>query len=255
MNSEQALRILGQHVETERLFGVDAVPVGPLRPWPWGAREPAPGGKTVAPLEAEPEDAAAKARRLQVIDTEEVRGCTRCGLHRGRMNTVFGEGDPDAELMFVGEGPGSTEDEQGRPFVGPAGELLDRMIAAMGLTREAVYIANVVKCRPPNNRIPSASEVSACRDYLRRQVAIVRPRVIVSLGGPAAKELAGTGEGITRLRGKWQRYRGLEPEGPAIPLMPTFHPAYLLRAYTRENRARVWSDLQAALEKMREGEG
>jgi DNA polymerase len=157
---------------------------------------------------------------------------------------VFGEGDPQARLMFIGEGPGQTEDQTGRPFVGRAGELLDRQIQAMGLTRERVYIANVVKCRPPNNRTPTPAEVATCGPYLVRQVRIVRPEVIVTLGGPASKLVLGTPEGITRLRGRWGVFNATDPP---VPVMPTFHPAFLLRAYTKDNRMKVWSDLQAVM--------
>lgn len=190
---------------------------------------------------------AEKQRTLALMAAEEVRDCTRCELSRARTQTVFGEGDPDARIMFIGEGPGQTEDRMGRPFVGPAGELLDKQIAAMGLQRASVYIANVVKCRPPGNRTPLPQEVHACSGYLQRQIEVVRPAVIVTLGGPAAKMVLGVEEGITRLRGRWGWYRGIDP---AIPVMPTFHPAYLLRAYTVENRKKVWSDLQAAMARL-----
>jgi len=149
--------------------------------------------------------------------------------------------------MFVGEGPGQKEDEQGRPFVGRAGELLNKQIAAMGFEREQVFIANIVKCRPPNNRTPTPDEVRACSGYLQRQIMVIRPKVIVSLGGPAAKFLLDTRQGITSLRGQWHQYDGLLPQGPEIPVMPTFHPAFLLRQYTTENRKKVWSDLQEAM--------
>ena len=211
----------------------------------------------MAQRDAQPSDAAAaeegpqpqsldeKRAALQAMDADEVSGCTKCGLCQGRTQTVFGEGSPDAEIMFIGEGPGQSEDEQGRPFVGRAGDLLTKMINAMGFNRDDVYIANIVKCRPPQNRTPAPEEVAACWPYLRRQVQIIRPRAIVTLGGPASKTLLQTKEGITRLRGKWQQYSEIQP---AIPVMPTFHPAYLLRNYTRETRGQVWSDLQAVLE-------
>ncbi len=185
---------------------------------------------------------------LRAIDQDEVVNCTRCDLCQSRTQTVFGEGDPQAAVMFIGEGPGQTEDELGRPFVGRAGELLDKMIVAMGLHREAVYITNVVKCRPPNNRTPTPAEMQTCWDYLRRQIEIVRPRVIVAVGGPASKMLLQTDVGITRLRGTWHTYDAITP---TIPVMPTFHPAYLLRSYTRENRLKVWSDLQQVMERVR----
>ncbi len=200
---------------------------------------PADAGPPEAPL-----DTKEKLAVLQAMDENEVRGCTKCELCHSRTQTVFGEGDPDADIMFIGEGPGQNEDEQGRPFVGRAGELLTKMIEAMGLQREDVFIANIVKCRPPNNRTPSPDEVAACWDYLRRQMQTIRPKAIVTLGGPATKTLLDTKEGITRLRGTWHEYAGVQP---AIPLMPTFHPAYLLRNYTRDTRGKVWSDLQAVL--------
>lgn len=180
-------------------------------------------------------------RRPGALDLvrEELGECTRCKLHEGRDKIVFGVGNPDADLMFVGEGPGAEEDRRGEPFVGRAGKKLDEMIAAIGLSREEVYIANIVKCRPPKNRDPERDEIAACTPFLRKQIQAIAPRVIVTLGGPATKTLLETKTGITRLRGQWAEFAG-------IPVMPTFHPAYLLRVYTRENRERVWSDLKAA---------
>jgi len=182
------------------------------------------------------------------MDEQEVRGCVKCELCRSRTQTVFGEGDPEAPVMFIGEGPGQHEDETGRPFVGRAGELLTNMINAMGYRREQVYIANLVKCRPLNNRTPTPVEAQACWDYLRRQIELIRPKVIVTLGGPATKMLLQTDTGITRLRGTWHAYEGIDPP---IPLMPTFHPAYLLRSYTTDNRRKVWSDLQQVMQRIR----
>jgi DNA polymerase len=172
--------------------------------------------------------------------------CTRCRLSQGRTQIVFGDGNPDAELMFIGEGPGVEEDRRGLPFVGRAGELLTSMIEkGLGISRGEVYICNIVKCRPPENRTPLADEASACRPFLDGQIAAVRPRVIVALGKPAASQLLGRDVSITRIRGIWHEYRG-------IPLMPTFHPAFVLRQYTPENRRAVWSDLKAALERARQ---
>jgi DNA polymerase len=181
-----------------------------------------------------------KARRLIALDNNEVRGCTRCRLHEQRTNTVFGEGSPDAKVVFVGEGPGENEDLQGRPFVGRAGEMLTKWIAGMGLRREVVYIANIVKCRPPGNREPAPDEVATCTPYLERQLEIIRPSVIVTLGRPALQFMLQQKVSITKMRGVWQAWRG-------IRLMPTFHPAYILRNYTPETRAAVWSDLKAVL--------
>lgn len=195
----------------------------------------------------EPADREAKLKLLTAMDENEVRGCTKCVLCESRTQTVFGEGDVNAPIMFIGEGPGQNEDETGRPFVGRAGQLLDKMIVAMGFSRESVYIANVVKCRPPGNRTPQIEEVSACRSYLLRQVAWIRPQAIVTLGGPATKLILDTKEGITRIRGQWSEFREVDPP---IPVMPTFHPAYLLRNYTKETRGKVWSDLLAVLERL-----
>jgi DNA polymerase len=180
---------------------------------------------------------------------EEVRAqlgeCTRCPLHQGRNKIVFGDGNPGAELMFVGEGPGEQEDLSGLPFVGRAGELLTQMIErGLQIPRASVYIANAVKCRPPNNRTPLPAEVAACREFLDGQIDAIRPKVIVALGKPATSLLLGRDVAITRVRGSWHDYRG-------FPVMPTFHPAYLLRSYTPENRRLVWEDLKAALERAR----
>jgi len=171
--------------------------------------------------------------------------CTRCDLCRGRQSIVFGDGNPDADLMFIGEGPGEQEDLRGLPFVGRAGELLTQMIEkGIGIPRSEVYICNIVKCRPPRNRNPLPPEVSACRPFLDGQIRAVAPKVIVTLGKPAASLLLDREVAITRLRGTWQEYQG-------IPLMPTLHPAYVLRQYTQENRRAVWQDLQAAIERTR----
>jgi DNA polymerase len=172
-----------------------------------------------------------------------IQGCLACPLGPGRMKLVFGEGYPGARLMFVGEGPGRDEDLQGRPFVGKAGELLDKMIGALGLQREETYIANVVKCRPPDNRTPTPAEARACLGYLHRQIELIRPAVIVTLGATPLRELVGVSEGITRVRGQWKRVRVGDRD---IPVMPTFHPAYVLRQYTQDVRRAVWEDLRAA---------
>jgi uracil-DNA glycosylase family 4 len=185
-------------------------------------------------------DVEEKRARLQQLDKNEVSGCTRCRLCQTRTHTVFGEGDPDAKILFIGEGPGENEDLSGRPFVGKAGQLLDKMINAMGLKREQVFIANIVKCRPPNNREPAPDEVATCTPYLERQLEIIRPRVLVTLGRPAVQHMLQTKVAMGKIRGQWQQWRG-------IKLMPTFHPAYVLRQYTDETRAAVWSDLKQVL--------
>ncbi|QOV90084.1 uracil-DNA glycosylase [Humisphaera borealis] len=185
-----------------------------------------------------------KASALALLNEKYVIGCQKCPLAGTRRNTVFGEGDPNARLMFVGEGPGFTEDQTGRPFVGRAGQKLDEMIRAMGYARELVYICNVVKCRAfivagGKDRPPSPDEVSACMPYLERQIEIVRPRVMVTLGLSASLNLLGVKESMSRLRGNWRMWRG-------IPVMPTFHPSYILRNYTTETRRAVWDDLKQA---------
>jgi DNA polymerase len=190
----------------------------------------------ISPARNRPE--ADPAQRLSEI-RDDLGECTRCRLHAGRTNIVFGAGNPAAGLMFIGEGPGRDEDEQGEPFVGRAGQKLNEMIRAIGLTREEVYIANVVKCRPPENREPKPDEIATCSPFLFEQIEAIRPKVIVTLGSPATRTLLGIRSGITGIRGTWQSYRG-------IPVMPTYHPAYLLRSYTEENRRRVWDDLKAA---------
>ena len=177
---------------------------------------------------------------------EALGDCRRCRLADGRTQIVFGDGNPDADLLFIGEGPGEQEDLQGIPFVGRAGELLTTMIErGLGIARRSVYICNIVKCRPPQNRTPLADEVHACRGFLDGQIDAVRPKVIVALGKPATSLLLGRDVSITRVRGVWQEYRG-------IAVMPTFHPAFVLRQYTAENRRLVWEDLKSALGRARE---
>ena len=169
---------------------------------------------------------------------ENLGDCQRCKLAGGRTQIVFGVGNPAADLVFVGEGPGAEEDRQGEPFVGAAGQLLTRMIAAMGFDRNDVYICNVVKCRPPENRAPEPDEVAACEPFLRRQLATVRPRMIVALGKSAAAALLKTKASISSYRGRFHSYEG-------IPLMPTYHPAYLLRQPSAKRE--VWEDLQKVM--------
>ncbi|HTN52749.1 MAG TPA: uracil-DNA glycosylase [Anaeromyxobacter sp.] len=171
----------------------------------------------------------------------ELGECTRCKLGAGRTRLVFGVGNPAADLVFVGEGPGEDEDRQGEPFVGRAGQLLTKMIEAMGRRREDVYIANVVKCRPPGNRNPEADEIQACEPFLRAQLAAIQPRVIVALGKFAAQTLLRDTTPISRLRGRWSEYEG-------IRLMPTFHPAYLLRSPDEKKKA--WEDLKLVMKEL-----
>jgi DNA polymerase len=172
---------------------------------------------------------------------EELGECARCKLGGGRTHLVFGVGNPGAELAFVGEGPGEDEDLQGEPFVGRAGQLLTKMIEAMGYRREEVYIANVVKCRPPGNRNPEPDEIEACEPFLRAQLAAIRPKVVVALGKFAAQTLLRDTSPISRLRGRWFEYEG-------VRLMPTFHPAYLLRS--PNEKAKAWEDLQLVMREL-----
>lgn len=194
-----------------------------------------------APPLVEPIEPAERDRRLALLKGE-VAGCTACRLHATRTQTVFSRGTGSSGIAFVGEGPGADEDAQGDPFVGKAGQLLDRMIEAMGFDRDQVYVANIVKCRPPDNRKPTPDEMAACMPFLEQQLDLVQPQVIVALGATAVQGLLGTSEGITRLRGRWKLYRG------RIAVMPTFHPAYLLR--TPSAKREVWNDLQAVLRQM-----
>lgn len=183
---------------------------------------------------------ADRARQLVVV-AEQAARCTACRLAGGRHSVVFGSGDPNADLMFVGEGPGAEEDRQGLPFVGRAGELLTRIIQAIERTREQVYIANIVKCRPPGNRDPEADEVAACRGFLEQQIRLVEPRVIVALGRVAAQALLGTDTPISKLRGQWYAVDG-------IPTMVTFHPAALLRNPALKRP--TWEDMQKVRDRL-----
>jgi uracil-DNA glycosylase family 4 len=228
--------------------GIETYEVGDGRDAPAASARPEPEPSPAPPRQAE---LLGAVRALGPdITLGEVRAamgeCTRCRLHEGRTQIVFGDGNPQADLLFVGEGPGEQEDRQGIPFVGRAGELLTQMIErGLGIERAAVYICNIVKCRPPNNRTPLADEAAACRPFLDGQIDAIHPKVIVALGKPAASLLLGRDIAITRVRGTWQEYRG-------IPLMPTFHPAFVLRQYTPQNRRLVWEDLKNALSRARE---
>jgi len=185
---------------------------------------------------------------METLDTvrTDLGDCQRCKLAGERTNLVFGVGNPNADLMFVGEAPGRDEDRQGEPFVGRAGQLLTKIIEAIGLKREDVYIANILKCRPPNNRDPQPDEVTACSPFLHRQIEAIRPTVIVALGAYAAKNLLETERAISKLRGRFHEYRG-------TLLMPTYHPAYLLR--NPQAKRPVWEDMQLVRDLLNEGNG
>lgn len=245
-------------VETDRLLGLAEV-------WLCSAVEPAEGPARVAqpsvPATSPPAAAAgrfvsvpegaSKADRLATLRALHDAQCPHCTSATAHTQTVFGEGNPDAELVFVGEAPGETEDTLGRPFVGRAGQKLDEMIKAMRLRREDVYIANILKSRPPENRTPLPGEVERCAPYLAAQLLIIQPKAIVSLGGPATKFLLGTDTGITKLRGQWAQWvPPVESGASPVPVMPTYHPAYLLRNYTPQTRGEVWSDLKKVIDRL-----
>jgi uracil-DNA glycosylase len=185
-----------------------------------------------------------EADSLELI-TGQIEGCRQCELGKDRTRSVPGEGSPTARLMFVGEAPGTDEDRQGRPFIGAAGKYLDKIVAACGLRREDVFIANVLKCHPPHDRDPRPEEIVACLPFLQRQVELIRPQVIVALGAHAARTLLNVSLPIGQLRGHFHPYP--LSDGTIVKVMPTFHPAYLLRNMTRENRAKVWEDMKAVL--------
>ena len=226
---------LRTHLQWLEKFGVTGVPRGGRRERPGSGTGTGTGTGTGA-------GAGARGESLGLVRLEAVRtelgDCTRCKLSGGRKTIVFGVGNPDAKLVFVGEAPGFHEDEQGEPFVGDAGALLTKMIIAMGRKREDVYICNIIKCRPPGNRNPEPDELAACEPFLRQQLGAIRPRAIVALGKFAAQALLRTDASISTLRGHFHEYQG-------IPLMPTYHPAYLLRTPTAKRM--VWDDLQLVM--------
>ena len=266
----ELMRVTGAYLESLRDSGIDEVGWDPavvrahasaLVQAPVRARAPASAHVQAPVREAAPAHAPAPALadprpklsseerrgRLAVL-AEEVASCTRCRLHETRNKTAFARGNPDSELVFIGEGPGTQEDLQGEPFVGPAGQLLDKMISAMGYARDDVYIMNAVKCRPsePNDpkkdRKPDPAEMAACRPFFERQLELVEPKVMVALGATAMQAITGATVGISRMRGTWRLYKG------RTPLMPTFHPAYLLRE--PDKKREVWDDLKQVMQRL-----
>jgi DNA polymerase len=251
------------HLEYQRALGVRTIEVPPVTAAPAEARHAAPVRETPArpmppvpqrpvpprapvvppPATAAPSGAPSSPQPVTLEAVrEEIGDCTRCKLHKGRTNIVFGEGDPKASIVFVGEGPGFEEDQQGRPFVGAAGQLLTDIIEkGMKIKRAEVYICNIVKCRPPNNRNPEPDEVEACIGFVKKQIAAIKPKVIVTLGNVPTQNLLNTKQGITKIRGAWQEYEG-------IPVMPTFHPSYLLRSPGEKKH--VWADIQLVMKKL-----
>ena len=208
---------------------------------------PTPAARPSAPRAVPPATQAPQSTVRVIGKTLEeiagqIRACSACPLHSSRKNTVPGEGNPNRpDIMFIGEGPGADEDEQGRPFVGAAGQLLDKMIAGMGYKREDVFIANIVKCRPPGNRVPLPEEMNACVPYLKVQIALIQPTIIVALGKTAVQGLLQQDVAITKFRGTWCKYEGID-------LMPTYHPSFLLRSPSHKGDA--WTDLKAVLTKL-----
>lgn len=234
----QHQRLAKQHLETEALLGVDFIPVNT----PEKVDEKGPVIMTGS--ETDTSDCE-KALLLEDLKARVEAEFPLCQTLAEATQPVFGEGDPEAQLMFIGEAPGAEEDRTGRPFVGAAGKKLGQMIESMGLQREEVYIANILKARPPDNRTPTSEEIEASAPYLVEQIRIIQPAAIMTLGSPSTKFVLKTKEGITRLRGRWASW---VDDDLHIPVMPTFHPAYLLRNYTKETRNQVWSDLQKVME-------
>jgi uracil-DNA glycosylase len=230
----ESRRALSERVQYYRELGI----------YDFYRREVAPSAEepavipTGADVSFSPNDLAAALRAIR----EEIGDCTRCPLHKqGRKQIVFGVGNPQAEIMFIGEAPGADEDEHGEPFVGRAGQLLNNMIRAMGIQREDVYIANVIKCRPPGNRTPEPEECATCSPFLLKQIDTIQPKVIVALGAVAAKTLLALNETMASMRGRWHDFRG-------YPLAVTYHPAYLLR--DPRQKAAAWQDLQMVMRRL-----
>ena len=230
----EAIAAVESYVRYLQRLGVTELPVTlapPIRTET--AALPARAGAATLPTQGTALDIEPAVRLAQLATA--VHDCRKCALHRGRTQVVFGTGDPAAALVFIGEAPGHDEDVQGEPFVGPAGQLLNRIIAAIGLTREQVYILNIIKCRPPHNRNPQPDEIAACWPILQEQLACLRPRVICALGTFAAQTLLQTEASISRLRGRFHRLGDIQ-------VMPTYHPAFLLR--NPQHKRAVWEDMQ-----------
>jgi DNA polymerase len=251
-NSAELVRQAWQHLESLRAAGVEWLPLGPPPAAPPTDTSP-PSQPTTAPTVEQPTSLFAFARPKETLSAEErrqalrvltaeVAGCTRCAeLAATRTQTVFGVGAMDAEICFIGEAPGADEDAQGEPFVGAAGQLLNRIIAACGMKREEVYICNILRCRPPGNRTPLPNEAANCREYLDRTLDLIQPKFICCLGGCAAQNLLDTQLSVGKLRGRFHNYRG-------TPVLVTFHPAYLLR--NPSAKGDVWKDMKMLLARM-----
>jgi len=230
-------KVLKQHLEMESFFAGDFAVRGPEAMFPAASQD-----TTTQQGDSD------MTQALESI-AQTVRSCTQCEISSSRLNAVPGQGNPAARLMFVGEAPGADEDQQGLAFVGRAGKLLTDIITAMGLTREEVFIGNILKCRPPGNRDPKLDEIDNCWPYLKQQLEIIQPEVIVALGAHAARTLLDSKEAIGKLRGRFHEYKFSEDLPPA-KLMPTYHPAYLLRNYSYDNRKRVWEDMMKVLKEL-----
>lgn len=245
------LNVLSDKVDLERKFGANYLQLSPIRKIYTSSEEDVISQQ----LTREPHldihnerlkvelNKSEKIKELEKLE-KQVKQCTKCELCKRRTNVVFGTGTPDADLMFVGEAPGHYEDVQGKPFVGRAGQLLTRIIESIGLRREEVYIANILKCRPPENRNPNANEIALCTPHLIRQIEIIRPKIICALGTFAAQTLLDTKETIGKLRGKFFEYQGTK-------LLATYHPAYLLR--NPNDKKKVWADMKKVRDSLNEG--
>ena len=247
-DTDQLRRQLLARLQSLRAAGIEWLPTGPpleveLLP---AAPVDAIRQASLLDIETEAGPSLTLEQRRQGLQTlaQEVRGCTRCAeLCSTRTQTVFGQGDPGVELCFVGEAPGADEDAQGLPFVGAAGQLLNKIIAACGMKREEVYICNTLKCRPPGNRTPLPNETANCRGYLEQQLELVRPKFICALGGSAAQSLLQTGVSLGKLRGRFHDYHG-------IPVLVTYHPAFLLPHRSPAKKKDVWEDMKLLMAKM-----
>ncbi|MBL4697846.1 MAG: uracil-DNA glycosylase [Phycisphaerales bacterium] len=282
---DDARTLIAQHAKTAQLLGVDFLPLGTVPPGlavqtdepssqttnpqvsvlgsePTPAPSFAPSTGQTIPSDIQPassselreayESASSQQNKLDALKAKYEHDAPHQHFNTTFQNIVFGEGDPNADLMFVGEAPGEQEDSTGRPFVGRAGQLLENMIKAMGLSRETVYIANVLKVRPPGNATPTAREAALCSPYLMEQIRIISPKVIVTLGLPASHLLLETAAPMRSMRGNWHTLPAhtLADGIPKAQIMPTYHPAYLLRSYTEDNRRKVWSDLTQVMQKL-----
>ena len=231
MSETDIKKVIAQHAEMDNFFTGG-----------FTIRNPDSQTSPPGPCDTETSDPAVELEKI----ADELRKCCKCGLGETRTNAVPGEGNPNARIVFVGEAPGADEDAQGRPFVGRAGKLLDNIIAACDLQRTDVFICNILKCRPPGNRDPRPEEIISCLPYLQKQLELINPEVIIALGAHAARTLLKTKQPIGQLRGRFHEYYTSETATP-IKLMPTYHPAYLLRNYSHDNRKKVWEDMKKVL--------